>query len=213
MDTLGSLAECTSNFLDGWPYVIWTENTSIFLNSPCIDLDVSLYIKNYIHQDGCPVPGITKILAINFSQLAATSTLKMLWSRMVILFSIWQGWGEGGETCLSSPSKTVSNQRLKLRVYSTRQDNALPSFQRGWEADKQFLHHFCTQDCQILQGFVSQTGFWSVETSTHGGLSPASTSFWKREAGCAGTARWAGNWQVKGRNCQSGCLVPASSTE
>lgn len=57
LGTLGSLAECTSNqtviFLDVWPYVIWALNTITFLNSPCIDLDASLYITHPSGQLPC----------------------------------------------------------------------------------------------------------------------------------------------------------------
>lgn len=57
-----------------WPYTVQAGNTSTFLNSPCIDLDISLYIKNYFYQDGYPAPGPTKIIATNIFQLALNIT-------------------------------------------------------------------------------------------------------------------------------------------
>lgn len=78
MDPLGSLAEHKSHqiviFFDVWPYTVQAGNSITFLNSPCIDLGISLYITNYIYQDGYPAPGPTKITATNISQLALNVT-------------------------------------------------------------------------------------------------------------------------------------------
>lgn len=61
---LGSLTEHISTqvaiFLMCGSLTTWAENTSAFLNSPCIDLDISICIKNRSHQEGCLVPGTTE---------------------------------------------------------------------------------------------------------------------------------------------------------
>jgi len=105
-----------------WPFNYLAGNTSAFLNSPCIDLDISLCIKDYIHHSGSPVPGTGNERATNNFHLALNITSRgALQERPVWLYySAQKEQGKIGAICPSSPSKPVSNLRLKPRVLSNR---------------------------------------------------------------------------------------------
>lgn len=92
------------------PLTTWAENTSAFLNSLCIDLDISICIKNCIHQEGYPVPGTIERTARNNFQLA----------RNIISPKVLYGKGQFGFTTPYRERATQSGRDLsKLTLWAS----------------------------------------------------------------------------------------------